>query len=807
MSFIALYIKLTLSNISHQLFGRFTCFTFIVVSQFLHFYKYGEGFRCQPLQINKNCNNRFNKLPLQSLPQLTQFNNNKPVTALQLIAFAKNAYLPLSGIKNLALFFLITVLNILIPIKTIIAQEADTTQPINVEFITDQLENMAQSTDINLDYSDLIDDYLYYSKNPININGPNVYMLRDLYMINDIQLNNLKLYIKQFGQIYSVYELTSIVGFDEETVRRLQPFIVTKPVSKGGSYTAKEVFSYGRHQLLLRADQILETRKGFTLPPDSAINHPGSVYLGNPQHYYLRYSFSYQNKIRFGITMDKDAGEVMVKGNLSDSIRNLIGTKVGNGYDFISAFAYAEDLGVIKKIIIGDYHLEFGQGLTLWSGLAFGKSAEAVQMKKIGRGIRPNTSANENRFFRGIATTITFKNIEFTAFYSSNNIDGNIVPLLYNEQEGASSIIETGMHRTINELLDKNTINITAFGGNMAYKHNRFNIGVTGYKTVLNKPLVISDELYKQFNFQGTEITNFGADAAFNLENVNFFGEFSGSSNGGMAGIAGINTFLDERFFLTIVYHDYGKEYQNLFSNPFAESSAIANEAGIYFGFKALAHKFLSISGYIDHFQFPWLKYRTSSPSVGRDYLAQINFSSSKNINAYIRYRYKNKQENYKEDYSYMPLIGDIERHELRFFIAYNVFPNIIFKNRLDMIVYKNDFSPKENGYLIYQDIMYRPERFPVEATFRYSLFATDGYNSRIYTYENDVLYAFSVPSYFNKGQRWYLMLKWKIIPQATMWLRYARTTYFNKNTVGSGNDLILGNHKSEIKVEVKIRL
>jgi hypothetical protein len=786
-----------LSNFLAQLFGRQTRFPFIVFLQLLHFCKHGEGFLCQPPHINKNCNICFKKLSLQSLPQIS-FYNYISLIPLRLCAFARN--------KNLNKYYLTIIILILISTKIITAQEADTTQPINVEFITDQLENIAQSTDINLDYSDLIDDYLYYSKNPININGPNAYMLRDLYMINDIQLNNLKLYITQFGQIYSIYELTSIIGFDEETVNRLLPFIVTKPVSDKGSYTAKQIFKYGRHQLLLRADQILETRKGFTLPSDSAIAHPGSVYLGNPQHYYLRYSFSYQNKIRFGITMDKDAGEVMFKGNLNDSLRELIGNKVGNGYDFLSAFAYAEDIGIIKKIVIGDFHLEFGQGLTLWSGLAFGKSAEAVQMKKFGRGIRPNTSANENRFFRGIATTVSWKNLEFTTFYSSNNIDGNIVPLIYNEQEGASSIIETGMHRTINELLDKNTINITAFGGHLAYQHSRFNAGVTAYKTILNKPLVLSDELYKQFNFQGTEVTNFGADAAFNLENVNFFGEFSGSTDGGLAGIAGINTFLDERFFLTMVYHNYGKEYQNLYSNPFAESSAIANEAGVYFGFKALIHSYLSISGYVDHYQFPWLKYRVSSPSVGRDYLAQINFSSTKDINAYIRYRYKNKQENYKEDYSYMPLIGDIQRHELRFFVAYNISPNIIFKNRIDMVIYKNDFSPKEQGYLIYQDIMYRPEHFPVEATFRYSLFATDGYNSRIYTYENDVLYAFSVPSYFDKGQRWYLMLKWKIVPQATIWLRYARTTYFNKNTIGSSNDLIDGNYKSEVKIEVKIR-
>ena len=766
-------------EISFWLFGRTTGFTFIVVSSLLCFCKLYVCFLSSASASKQKHHRYFNKLSLQSLPQFR---------------------IP---IKTLLFTFLWFCLNI----EPINAQKQDTLQSINIEFITDQLENIAQSSDLNLDYSDLIDDYLYYSKNPININGTNIHILRDIYLINDIQLNNLNLYINQFGQLYSIYELASINGFDEKTVKKLQPFIKIESVSEAKKYSSKDLFNYGRHQLLLRYDQVLETRKGFSIPSDSAIHNPGSVYLGNPQHYYLRYLFNFKNKFRFGITMDKDAGEVLFKGKLSDSIKELIGTKVSNGYDFISAFAYAENLSIIKKIIIGDYHLEFGQGLTLWSGLAFGKSSEAVQMKKFGRGIRPNTSANENRFFRGIATTIGWKGISFTPFYSTNDVDGNIVPLVYSEQDGVSSIIETGMHRTINELFDKNTINITTYGAHASYQHRIFEIGLTAYNTILNKPLTISDELYKQFNFQGTEVTNYGTDMSLNLKNVNFFGEFSGSSAGGLAGITGINTFLDDRFFLTMVYHKYGKEYQNLYSNPFAESSAIANETGMYLGFKALIHKHLSISGYIDHYNFPWLKYRVSSPSIGRDYLTQINFTASNNVIAYFRYRYKNKQENFKKDYSYLPVISNIDRHELRFFISYNISADIIFKNRIDMVIYKNSYSEKEYGYLIYQDILYRPASFPLEATFRYSLFSTDGYNSRIYTYENDVLYAFSVPSYFNKGQRWYLMLKWKIAPQVSMWLRFARTTYFNQNTIGSGNDLIDGNTKSEVKIEVKVKL
>lgn len=703
------------------------------------------------------------------------------------------------------IFMICTMISLLLFPSVIISQNTDTTQTVFNEFITEKLENLATSTDLNLDYSDLVDEYYYYTSNRINLNGDKISKLRDLLLINDIQLNNLRLYRQQYGDFYTIYELLSVTGFDEKTVKQIQPFIIASKTSESKT-EIRNIAKYGKHELLLRTDRIIEKKAGFILPADSAINNPGTVYLGDPQHYYLRYSFNYNNKFRLGLTMDKDAGEVMFKGNINDSIKNLVGKKIGNGYDFLSAYAYAEDFGAIKKIVIGDYHLEFGQGITLWSGLSFGKSSDGVTMQKFGRGIRPNTSANENRYFRGAAMTVNWKKLTFTPFYSNNNIDGNIVPLVYNDQDGVTSIIETGMHRTINELIDKNTINIQVYGSNLSLSHKKLSAGITFSRTILDLPLVKPHYLYKYFNFEGENITNLGADFSYSLNQINFFGEISSSFNQSYAGLIGANTFLSERLFLTMVYHNYGSGYHNLYSNPIAEGSNIFNENGIYLGFKAFVISQISISGYIDHYSFPWLKYNIASPSVGRDYLFQIDYNPVMDFSLYFRYRYKNKQKNYKSDYSYMPEIVDVNRNELRLFLSYNPTEILTLNNRFDFVYSKEINSQIQNGYLFYQDIIIKPKKFSIDATLRYCLFSTDGYDSRIYTYENDVLYAFSIPSYFDKGQRWYIMLKWKATSWLSMWLRYARTTYFNKNTVGSGNDLIEGNKKSEFKVQLKFR-
>jgi len=173
----------------------------------------------------------------------------------------------------------------------------------------------------------------------------------------------------------------------------------------------------------------------------------------------------------------------------------------------------------------------------------------------------------------------------------------------------------------------------------------------------------------------------------------------------------------------------------------------------------------------------------------------------------YFRYRFKQKEENYAEPYDYTDKLTNVDRHEIRVFLNYQVFDFLIFKNRADFVMFRKDPADYEFGYLIYQDILYRPEKFPLEATFRYVLFDTRSYDSRIYTYENDVLYAFSIPAYFDIGQRVYLMLRWSAVKQLDIWLKIARTTYSNRSVIGSGSDEIDGNHKTEVKVQIRFKL
>ena len=690
-----------------------------------------------------------------------------------------------------------------------LAQQPDTVVSNQTEFITDQIEDIASGTDLNLDYSDLIDDYNYYRQHPININDKDqMDELERLKLLNDIQVNNIKRYREWNNDIMSKYELLYIDGFNREIIQRLLPFVRFGSIQKQEKLKLIKVFKQGRHQMLLRYQQIMEQSEGFKVPADSAIYNSGTAYLGNPLKLYARYAFQYRQRIRFGFTLEKDAGEVWNKNSLPDTVRQLVGDKITNYFDFSSAHLYVSDLGIIKKIVVGDYHLEFGQGLNLWSGLAFGKSAQAIYVKKFGRGIRPNTSVNENRFFRGGAVTVQWKSIEATGFYSNNNIDANLAETDTLDQPVITTIQETGQHRTINELLDKDAINIQAYGGHLRFRHKTFEIGGTAYHSVLNNPMLPDDALYKKFSFTGKEETHYGIDFNWVLNKINLYGESSFTQTGGYAALAGLNAGLTDRFLFTITYRNYSRNFHNFYAYPFGATQNGSNEEGIYFGFLALLSKDWSLSGYVDYYRFPWLRFRSDFPSFGKDYLLQLNFTPSRRATMYLKYRHKLKQENLNDPYDYLAETNNILQDNLRFNLSWSLSHTIILKNRVEYVWYRDPAEGQpDNGYLIYQDVLWRPSKLPVSLTFRYALFSSHSWNSRIYAYENDVLYAFSVPAYYGSGQRIYLIAKITSGRNLSFWLRLSQSTWYDRNTISSGADEIAGNHKTEVKVQARIKL
>ena len=123
------------------------------------------------------------------------------------------------------------------------------------------------------------------------------------------------------------------------------------------------------------------------------------------------------------------------------------------------------------------------------------------------------------------------------------------------------------------------------------------------------------------------------------------------------------------------------------------------------------------------------------------------------------------------------------------------------------MIDYKLENNKTEKGYLVYQDVVFNKIGKPLSVTFRYALFQTDSYNARIYAYENDMLSSYSIPAYYDRGSRFYIMLDYNITRKIEIWLRYSQTFYDNQTVISASSlNEIQGNTKSEIKAQVRFK-
>ncbi|MCD4735824.1 MAG: helix-hairpin-helix domain-containing protein [Bacteroidales bacterium] len=670
--------------------------------------------------------------------------------------------------------------------------------------LTDKIEEIAQSMKDVKDYTELIEGLLGYAEKPLNLNMAEASELENLFFLNNMQIFNLLAYRETYGPFLSVYELQAIEGFDEEVINMMLPFITVEQIKSGTSLNPGKILKYSRHEIFLRYNRILQEKKGYTTPQDSA---QAFLYPGNPDRYYFRYKMRYSDKFQAGITMEKDPGEVLFINNVGDSTLNL--SKAEKlGLDFFSAHFQLKNIGILKSLVIGDYQVRFGQGLTVWSGLAFGKSSTSSEIKRFANGISPYTSTNENRFFRGTAGTIKLKNFSITSFYSKNKVDARL-SRYYVDKEGniISSLNETGLHRTISEIAGKDIVEIMAGGGNINFRKSRFSSGLSVIYYELDARIKKDPLLYNLYRFEGNSNLSTGLDFNYVFNYGYLFGEATIDKNKHYAFITGFTTTPHPAFRVTLSYRDYQKNFHNIYANAFGNNSENINERGFYCGIDLKPANSLSITGYYDLYNFQWLKYRVDGPSTGNDKSIQIAWHKGRKLNVILRFIQKNKQINIAEEGKRISSLTNQRQNKFRVHAEYPVSNSLTFRNRVEILSNKNDQDYQGTGFLIYHDIIWRKESFPLDVIFRYAMFDTDTYDERIYAYENDVLYAFSIPAYYYKGFRYYAMIKYKLSKAVHFWIRFAQTEFIDRNISGSGLEEIEGNQRTEIKVQLRIKL
>jgi hypothetical protein len=649
-----------------------------------------------------------------------------------------------------------------------------------------QLENLADITEEETEDDTYLQELVQFRKNPMNLNAADADELKQLRILTGLQISNFIAYRNLFGSLINIYELQAVPSWDLGTIRKLLPYInITDPVSV--KEKTRKRFSEGDHSILLRVSQVLEKSRGFDKSTSS------TKYIGSPQRIFFRYRYTYKNLLQFGLVGDKDPGEQFGKGPQKA------------GFDFYSAHLFARNIGSIKSLAMGDFLVCMGQGLIQWQGLAFKKSVDVIGVKRQSAVLRPYSSAGEFYFHRGAGITLKKGKFETTAFASMRKLSANFVADTVNNEDFISSFLTSGYHRTSSEIADRNNLTQTAFGGNVIYRDSKWHFGVNGIYYNFSLPVQKRDEPYNLYAISGKNWYNFSVDYSYTHKNLHFYGEAAADKNFNKAFVNGLLVSVDPRVDISFVQRTISSGFQSINGNAFTENTFPTNEIGFYTGITIRPAIGWRIDAYGDIYKFPWLKYLVDAPSHGKDFLGQLTYSPNRQVEIYSRFRSETKQSNFSGNTTVTNFLVSIPRRNWRTQMSYKINAAITLRNRVELLWFndKNETNA-EKGFLSFFDVLYKPLLKPYSAALRLQYFETDSYNSRIYAYENDVLYSFSIPAFFDKGYRYYLNLNYDLTRKISIWVRWAQTIYRDNKTIGSGLDEIIGNKKSEFRVQAR---
>ena len=610
---------------------------------------------------------------------------------------------------------------------------------------------------------------------PVNINSVTKSQLEQFPFLSDIQIENILAYVYIHGQMQTVYELQLVEEMDKHTIELLLPFICVQPVKLSSGYPSlKTLLKYGKQEVLTRLDVPLYTRKGYE-----------KNYLGPSMYHSLRYNFHYGEYLQTGVVGEKDAGEPLF------ALHNR------KGYDYYSFYFLLKNLGRLKSLALGNYRLSFGQGLVLSTDFRLGKTFSLSTSEYRTGGIRKHSSTDEYNYFRGAAATIgVLSSLEISAFYSHRSMDGVL------KDGEITSIDKTGLHRTQKEADKKNTFTLQLMGGNLTYEKNKLKLGFTGIYYFFNHPYEPKLNKYARYNLHGNYFYNLGVDYKYRLGRLTWVGE-AAMGKSGYALLNQLKYKLLTGYQLLLIHRYYSYNYWSFFARSFGESSTPQNENGWYLAAEASPFPRWKFFASFDLFSFPWWKYRISKPSQGVDVLFQASYSPKRNLSMYLNYRYKQKERDVSGTNG--KTILPIYQHRFRYRLTYA--PRIWkLQTTLDYNHFHSQGKERNQGYQCTQSCGYAFPDFPLSISVQGTYFHTDDYDSRVYTYEKGLLNTFYVPSFYGIGFRYSTHLRYDLNKTFMFLVKFGQTIYQDRETIGSGNDLIQGNKKADLQMQLRIK-
>lgn len=595
------------------------------------------------------------------------------------------------------------------------------------------LENQVETSD----EAELLELLESLRQNPINLNSATE---KELVQIPFILPNFAKLIFKhreKIGQFNTLDQLKEIPNLPTDLPETIRPYVTFVDPKSSRRFPLK-----------------IYTRTRFKRKIEKAAEYSDGTYFNSPEKFYQRFRIQASESINLGLLLEKDSGEK-------------------NYRDYQSFFLSLNNLPLNSQLILGDFSFKSGLGLIFWGPYGNGLSASPISSSRLGyQAFKPFQSVAENAALRGMAWQTNTAKLSSQLFYSRRNIDATV-----DEAGRVISRYTTGLHRTETEIAKKDRLEEQIFGASLLWEPvSDLTVGGTFAEYRYSQPFIRSDLLRKRFAFAGTRNQLTSLSVNYIRGQLSFFGEAARSRNQKYAvSTGGILNFGE--LIVTMIYRYYDPDFQSHHGRAFGQFSEIPqNETGFFSAIKYRLNRKTLLKSYFDFSREPWRSYFINMPRMSKRYYLQLRHRINRDWTARIQWRMKETEESkvaadtYGHEKKY--LIPKLSQN-LRLQLDIKLSAHFLLRSRVEKkwtkfnhaILWQNADLPENTGWMIYQQLNFRPWKTLAIYT-RLCFFDISDYDSRIYVFENDLPGTLTNRMLMNRGSRWFGLVKYNWSPR-----------------------------------------
>lgn len=630
------------------------------------------------------------------------------------------------------------------------------------------MADIVSTSDEETDWEALYDALCDLEQDPVHLNSATRSDMERLFFLSDLQREELQEYLDRHRPMMSANELRLITSLTPATLQLLECMtVIDLPQQKDTLPSLKDIVAHGRHEVYTAVHIPFYHRKG-----------DRSGYLGYPYRHWLRYDFSYRERIRFGIVGAQDAGEPFFAG------------KNAAGYDYYAPYFQLRQQRMVEQLVAGRYKLKTGMGLVTGSSFSLGKTAFTLTPGNSTLSLRPHASRSEADYFQGAAATLRLsKSWRLTLFGSYRHMDGTL-----NDNGTVRTLITNGYHRTTTEMDKKNNVSLTDGGGYLTMRRGRWHVGLSAVYTHLNRALQPNTgTIYRRYYAAGSNFINGSIDYGYASARLSVQGETAVCDGGALATLNAASLRLGSNWTLLGVQRFYSYRYTALHASAFSDGGHVQNESGMYLGAVWQPYRRLRIQCYADYAYFPWARYRISTASHAWDGLLHATYQTG-DWTLDARYRVRMKQQ----DNANKTALKDVDTHRIRLSAA--------CQQATWSCNTQADWSHTEgkSGVMLSEQLAVTGHRLQGQLVAAW--FHTSGYETRLYLYERGLMNAFSNESFYGRGFRLALTGRWMLGRNLTLIAKVGLTHYNDRDIIGSGLQQIDSPTKTDLDLQARWR-